>query len=108
MIKRLLTSFAAVSACAVLAAQEFNAVPAAWKWLDERTVAFSYDGSYSDSLAFCMDAGRHTRSAVPASAATLAPWECGIKDAVNPCYSPDSTKIAFTRDNDLYVYDVDT
>lgn len=108
MIKRLLVSFAAISACAVMAAQEFNAVPSAWKWLDARTVAFSYDGSYSDSLAFCMDAGSHARGAVPVSAATLAPWKCGIAAAVNPCYSPDSTKIAFTRDNDLYVYDVDT
>jgi len=31
-----------------------------------------------------------------------------LTSMVNPSYSPDSTKIAFTRDNDLYVADVAT
>ena len=31
-------------------AQEFNAVPRAWKWLNNREAIFSYDGSFADDI----------------------------------------------------------
>lgn len=105
MIRRDLSLLAAL-VCTCAGAQEFNAVPSAWKWTDARTVAFTHDGTYSDSLAFCLDVRSRVRSAVPERAHTRAPEDFGVAGAVNPCWSPDSTMIAFTRDNDLYVRDV--
>ena len=52
--------FFVVSVVAV--AQEFNEVPKAWKWVSDREVIFTYDGTYYDSAAFKVDArtGRRT------------------------------------------------
>ncbi len=91
-----------------LGAQEFNEIPVAWKWLDSRTAAFSYDGTYADSLAFCVDAQSHSRRPVPQSAAVRPPADCLVEGAVNPAWSPDSSRIAYTRGNDLYIYDVES
>ena len=39
-----------------MSAQEFVKIPASWKWLDNEKVAFSYDGSFTDSQAFAVRA----------------------------------------------------
>ncbi|MCM1502716.1 MAG: S9 family peptidase [Bacteroidales bacterium] len=103
---------AAVSLISANAASDgdtgFNKVPVAWKWLNSRDVIFSYDGTYCDSTAFVFDASRRkTRTGVSAPA-KYADFPVNPEWAVNMTYSPDSTKIAFTRDNDLYVIDIAT
>ena len=37
-------------------AQEFNKVPMAWKWINEKEVLFTYNGIYTDSTAFVVNA----------------------------------------------------
>ena len=37
-------------------AQEFSRIPRAWKWINEKEVLFSYDGTFADSAAFVVDA----------------------------------------------------
>ena len=37
-------------------AQEFNRVPSAWKWINEKEVLFTYNGTYTDSTAFVVNA----------------------------------------------------
>lgn len=93
-------------AVASAAAQEFNPVPRAWKWLGNEEVIFSYDGSFADSSAFVLNARSGKRIEGVAAPAKFTDFPLKPEGAVNLTYSPDSTKLAFTRDNDLYVVDI--
>ena len=108
MNKRLLLSVlcAVVAVCA--AAQEFNPIPRAWKWLDNDEVIFSYNGTYSDSTAFVMNPRTGKKTTGVKAPAKYFMFPVRPEGAVNLTYSPDSTKLAFTRDNDLYVVDIAT
>ena len=87
-------------------AKEFEKVPVAWKWLDSKEVIFTYDGTFADSSAFAVDARTgKTRTGVSAPAKYSA-FPVKPEGAVTLSYSPDSTKLAFTRNNDLYVVDI--
>ena len=89
-------------------AQEFNRIPAAWKWIGETEVLFTYDGTYADAAAFAVDAKTGSRREDVSSPAKFSDFPVKPEGAVNMTYSPDSTKIAFTRDNDLYYVDIAT
>ena len=83
--------------------KEFRKIPTGWKWTSDREAVFTYDGTYADSGAFAFDA-----VAGKARTGVTAPerydgFPIHPKGAVNMTWSPDSTMIAFTRDNDLYV-----
>ena len=89
-------------------AQEFNPVPRSWKWIGNEEVIFSYNGTFADDAAFAVNArtGRQrTGVSAPAKFSTFPLWPEGT---VNLTFSPDSTKLAFTRDNDLYVVDIES
>lgn len=87
-------------------AQEFNQVPRAWKWINDKEVLFSYDGSFADSAAFVVDARTGRQRTGVSSPAKYASFPVQPERAVNLTYSPDSTMLAFTRDNDLYVVEI--
>ena len=108
MNKRFLLSVlcAVVAMCA--AAQEFNPVPRAWKWLDDEQVIFTYDGTYSDSTAFAVNSRTGEKAVGVKAPAKYSALPVRPEGAVNLTYSPDSTKLAFTRDNDLYVVDIES
>lgn len=104
---------AAVAAAAFMAAapslysaqEDFRSVPSAWKWVGDDVAAFTYDGTYADSSAFLYDARKG--KVYPGTAPErYADFPLHPEGAVNMTYSPDSTMIAFTRDNDLYVADI--
>ena len=107
-MKRFVTVTLAVVMAVGAMAQEFNPVPRAWKWLDADDVIFTYDGTYADQEAFSVNArtGKRTEDVMaPAKYSEFPIYPVG---AVNLTYSPDQTKLAFTRDNDLYVVDIAT
>ena len=87
-------------------AQEFNAVPRAWKWISDREAAFSYDGSFADSAAFAVDVRTGEKREGVKAPARYSDFPVKPEGAANLTYSPDSTKLAFTRNNDLYVVDI--
>ena len=89
-----------------VSAQTFNDVPRAWKWLNEREAIFTYDGTFADSTAFVVDARTGKRHMGVKAPAKYSEFPVRPDRAVNLTYSPDSTKLAFTRDNDLYVVDI--
>ncbi len=97
-----------VAACVAVAAvaQEFNRIPASWKWIGDSEVLFTYDGTFADADAFAVDAKSGSRRGGVSSPAKFADFPVKPAGAVNMTYSPDSTKIAFTRDNDLYYVDI--
>ncbi len=95
-------------AAATAFAQEFNRIPRAWKWLSPSEVIFTYDGTYTDSTAFVFNARTFKRTEGVAAPEKFAEFPLKPSGAVNLTYSPDSTKLAFTRDNDLYVADIAT
>ena len=88
------------------AAKEFESVPRAWKWLNNREAIFSYDGSFADSAAFVADAVTGKQRTGVKAPAKYSDFPVKPEGGVNLTYSPDSTKIAFTRNNDLYVVDI--
>ncbi len=106
MCKKLIISVFLAMACAAAAAQEFNPIPKAWKWLDDDRVIFSYDATFADSTAFAFNARTGRRTEGVKSPARYQDFPVKPEGAVNLTYSPDSTKLAFTRDNDLYVLDI--
>ncbi len=89
-----------------VSAQEFNPVPRAWKWISPNEAIFSYDGTYADSTAFVINAKTGRRTGGVKSPEKYGEFPLKPEGAVNLTYSPDSTKLAFTRDNDLYVIDI--
>lgn len=86
--------------------QEFNPVPRAWKWINEKEVLFTYDGSFADSSAFVINARNGRQRTGVSSPARYSDFPIRPERAVNLTYSPDSTRLAFTRDNDLYVVEI--
>ncbi|MBO8448823.1 MAG: DPP IV N-terminal domain-containing protein [Bacteroidetes bacterium] len=89
-------------------AGDFGSVPAAWKWISGNEVVFTYDRTYTDSTAFSYDTrSRAVRHGVQAPGKYRS-FPVAPEGGVNLTYSPDSSKIAFTRDNDLYVIDIAT
>lgn len=108
MSKKLFISTLLVIAGFCAFAQEFNPVPRTWKWIDSDEVLFTYDGTYEDSTAFLVNARSGERTYGVKSPARYSDFPVKPAGAVNMTYSPDSTKIAFTRDNDLYVLDIAT
>ena len=89
-------------------AKEFERVPRAWKWISGKEAMFSYDGSFADSAAFVVDARTGARREGVKAPAKYSDFPVKPEGGVNLTYSPDSTKIAFTRNNDLYVVDIDS
>ena len=83
--------------------KEFRKIPTGWKWTSDREAVFTYDGTYADSGAFAFDAvAGKARTGVTAHE-RYDGFPIHPEGAVNMTWSPDSTMIAFTRDNDLYV-----
>lgn len=91
-----------------LRAQDFNRIPKNYKWIGNNEIIFSYNGKYTDSLDFVINArnGVKTHGIKAPDFIRTSPTQ--VEDASNLTYSPDLSKIAFTRDNDLYVLDIKT
>ena len=87
-------------------AQEFNQIPRAWKWIGNEEVIFTYDGTYEDDASFVFNARKVKKTEGIKAPAKFSDFPLKPEGAVNLTYSPDSTKLAFTRDNDLYVVDI--
>ena len=105
----------ALLACAFteIHAQVVKDFPSSYKWLNNKEVAFSYDGSFADSSCFKLTVGKAragqlkvARTDGVKAPARYASFPNEPESAVNLTYSPDSTKLAFTRDNDLWVADI--
>lgn len=81
-------------------------IPVNYKWVSSKEVVFSYDGTYTDLNAFSVNPvnGKILRGVKSPEKFTSFPLS--PDGAVNLTYSPDSTKLAFTRNNDLYVVDI--
>ncbi len=105
-MKRTFFSVIAVLCTLAASAREFNPVPRTWKWISPSEVIFSYDGSYTDSTSFVINARNGRRSDGVKAPEKYGKFPLNPEGAVNLTYSPDSTKLAFTRNNDLYVVDI--
>ena len=93
---------------AVSGAQEFERVPVSWKWTSPGEVVFTYNGSYTDDGAFAVAVPSKTVIKGVKAPEKFESLPLHPEGAVNLTYSPDSTKLAFTRDNDLWVADIAT
>ena len=85
------------------AAQEFNRMPYAYKWLGDKEVAFTYNGMYTDDTCFKLVMPKGTKVTGVKAPEKFSDFPLRPEGAVNLTYSPDSTMLAFTRANDLYV-----
>jgi len=93
-----------VSALAgILSFPAFAQIPSDCKWLSSQEVAFSEDGSFVDPACFKMEVRSGKRTEGVKFPERYAAFPVEPEGAVNLTYSPDSTLLAFTRDNDLWV-----
>jgi dipeptidyl-peptidase-4 len=95
-------TFVAALACGAFA-QEFNRMPYAYKWLGDKEVAFTYNGMYTDDTCFKLVMPKGTKVTGVQAPEKFSDFPLKPEGAVNLTYSPDSTMLAFTRANDLYV-----
>ena len=106
MMKKLLLLLALSVPGLILSAQEFKRVPFSWKWVSDSEAVFSYDGSFNDSTAFAvvLPALRVLPGVKAPAKYESFPYQ--PEGALNLTWSPDSTRLAYTKDNDLYVYEI--
>ncbi|MCD8207207.1 MAG: DPP IV N-terminal domain-containing protein, partial [Bacteroidales bacterium] len=86
----------------------FREIPRSWKWIGPSEAIFSYDGSFADEAAFAFNAETGEFEYGRTAPEKFADFPLHPDGAVNLTYSPDSTMLAFTRDNDLYVINIAT
>ena len=109
MIKRLVSiAVLLLGLSAVAVADEFERIPFMWKWVSNERVVFTYDGSFNDEKAFAVDTRYYDVVEGVKAPAKYSEMPLSPEGAVNRRYSPDSTMIAFTRANDLWVADIAT
>lgn len=101
-MKKLCFAFS-VLVCGAVSAQEFNSVPNYYKWLNDKEVVFSYKGNFTDEDCFKMVLPKGKKVEGVSAPEKYADFPLHPEGAVNLTYSPDSTMLAFTRANDLYV-----
>ena len=89
-------------------AQEFNSLPYHFKWVSSNKAVFSYDGSYTDEKAFSLSFPSHVVEEGAKAPEKFRDFPLKPEGAVNLTFSPDSSMLAFTRRNDLYVIDIAT
>ena len=87
----------------VCCAQAVKDKPKSWKWVNNNKVAFTFDGSYTDSLAFSYNIKLEKTVTGVRFPERFRESPIKPKGAKNITFSPDSTKIAYTLDGDLYV-----
>ena len=102
-MKRLILSLALAVLFCGASAQEFNRMPFAYKWLGDKEVAFTYNGMYTDDTCFKLVMPKGTKVTGVQAPEKFSDFPLRPQGAVNLTYSPDSTMLAFTRANDLYV-----
>ncbi len=105
-MKRLLTIAVCLACWASASAQVFNDIPFDWKWVGKSEVALSYDGSFAGEKDYSIDAATHKVTKGIKYPDKFVSFPISPEGAVNLTYSPDSAKLAFTRDNDLWVVDI--
>jgi len=107
MKKRIVTVFAAVLAVIGMKAQEFMPIPAYCKWVSDKVAVYSYDGSFTDSGCFSVEAPKWKVVSGVRSPEKFSGVPAAFLNEENPTFSPDSSLVAFTRGGDLYVAPVD-
>lgn len=107
-MKRILTILSLAMVALGAAAQEYNQVPAAWKWLSNTEVAFSMNRSFTDETCYSLDAVTLKKKEGVKAPAKFSSIPVRPQGAVNVTLSPDSSKVAFTRNNNLFVLDIES
>ena len=105
MKTRILVASALLMMASAVTTKAQEAFPAAHKWLNNKEVAFSCDGSFADSSCFKINIKGKRTEGIKAPE-KYKDYPLKPDGAVNLTYSPDSTKLAFTRANDLWVADI--
>ena len=82
--------------------------PVAYKWLNDKEAVFTMRGDFNGDEDFSVDAVKFTKKEGVKCPARYIGLPFVPDEAVNPTFSPDSTMIAFTRDNNLWIADVQT
>lgn len=109
MIKKVsLTALVILVSMSLCGAQEFNRIPSNWKWMSSDEVIFTYSGTYEDEGAFSVSARTHKVTEGVKAPEKFSSFPVRPDNAVNLTYSPDSTRLAFTRANDLWVVDIES
>ena len=95
--KKILLCLTFCLAAAGVYAQTFKSVPYAYKWLNNKEVAFSYQGTFTDDACFKLVMPKGTRVEGVKAPVKYADFPLQPEGAVNLTYSPDSTKLVVRK-----------
>lgn len=107
-MKHLLATMAFFFGVLTLSAQEYNDIPYDWKWVGDHEAALTYDGSFTAENDYSIDAKTHRKTLGISYPKPVSVFPFRPDGAENLTYSPDSSKMAFTKGNNLWVVDVAT
>ena len=111
-MKKLVFSFAVIISafCGAVAQPRQGGMnfPIAYKWLNDKEAVFTYRGAFNGDNDFSVNAVTFARREGVKCPAKYIQLPFVPDEAVNPTFSPDSTMIAFTRNNNLWIADVET
>ena len=102
-MKRMILSLALAMLCIAASAQAPGRMPFGCKWLNDKEVAFTFNGRYTDDDDFKLVFPKGTKVTGVKAPEKYSDFPLKPEGAVNLTFSPDSTMLAFTRNNDLYV-----
>ena len=86
--------------------QQAGRMPVMCKWLNNNEVAFTYNGSYTDAFKVNTKNNKWQVTEGVKAPEKYSDFPVKPEGAVNLTFSPDSTLLAFTRANDLWVVDI--
>lgn len=93
-------------ASVALQAQVSNDFPSDWKWVGQDEVALTYDGTFAGEKDYSLNVKSRKKTVGIDFAGEEPSFPFLPEGAVNLTFSPDVSKMAFTRDNDLWVVDI--
>lgn len=106
-MKKTLTIIAALTTlCLSSAAQDFQDIPSFYKWTSPKDLVLSQTPSFTDESTFSVTMPSFSVTTGVKAPAKYSKMPLQPSGAVNLTYSPDSTMLAFTRDNNLWVVDI--
>lgn len=106
-MKRIILTFffSLILALQSFSASKFSAVPKYWKWLSDKEIAFSYDAPIFGVWDFSFDISKGNKRLNVSVEGESFEIPNGLNGSDNVTLSPDKSKLAYTRKNDLYVFD---
>ena len=104
-MRKVLALIAALTCSAVLEAGDFKPLPVMVRWTSDSELSLNFGSQQGAPASFSVNAEAFRICGYKEGSAPVLPRKVDIEGAVNPTWSPDSSRVAFTRGGDIFVFD---